>query len=208
MQDRWYGDNRDLVKWATLIHLAHENRISTILQVALYRQNEPLQLLKNGKPVIFPPAVQSHFPRDLDDISKLARQARVTIEVFKHTFSRPSDAYFESLRRRIDELHSKQLIVLLDPDTGMAPANSDCQHVRQSELVAVFSRLKAQDWLVIYQHRPRAKKWIDENKKKFAMWIGLPVRRIKSFSAPKLASDVAVFAANQGARNSARPLKG
>src|SRR5271169_3122065 len=51
MRDRWYGDNRDLVKWATLLHLAHTNRVGTILQVAMYRADkpdEPPQLLMNG----------------------------------------------------------------------------------------------------------------------------------------------------------------
>src|SRR3990170_4422254 len=99
MRDRWYGDDRDLLKWATLIHLAHANRIGTILQVAMYRQNEAPQLLKDGKPITFPPAVQSHFPRHLDDISRLAREARVTIEVFKQPFARPSTAYFDSLAK-------------------------------------------------------------------------------------------------------------
>ena len=39
MRDQWYGDKRDMVKWAALLHLAQRERLSAILQVALYRPN-------------------------------------------------------------------------------------------------------------------------------------------------------------------------
>lgn len=194
MRDRWYGDNRDLVKWATLIHLARANRVGTILQVALYRQDEASQLLKDDNPIAFPPAVRRHFPRNLDDISRLAREARVMIEVFKEPFARPSTAYFESLAKRVDTLHPRRLIVFLDPDTGMAPTTSDCRHVRKTELATVFSRLRPQDWLVLYQHRQLFRKnWVEENSKKFLSWLPEGRSEVNMFSSP-IAKDVIFFA--------------
>ena len=40
MQDRWYGDNRDLVKWGTQLELAQKYRVKHILQVLYYRKND------------------------------------------------------------------------------------------------------------------------------------------------------------------------
>ena len=40
MRDKWFGDNRDLVKWSVLLHLAKENNINNILQIAYYRESE------------------------------------------------------------------------------------------------------------------------------------------------------------------------
>ena len=37
MQDTWYGDHRDVVKWGTLVHLARSEEIRTIVQVAFLR---------------------------------------------------------------------------------------------------------------------------------------------------------------------------
>ena len=39
MRDQWYGDNRDLLKWSTLLHVALRERLSAILQLALHRPN-------------------------------------------------------------------------------------------------------------------------------------------------------------------------
>jgi hypothetical protein len=37
LKDTWYGDNRDIVKWGTLAHLAQQESIKTIVQVPYLR---------------------------------------------------------------------------------------------------------------------------------------------------------------------------
>jgi hypothetical protein len=39
MQDQWYGDKRDLVKWGTLLELARKYQVTQILQVLYHRSN-------------------------------------------------------------------------------------------------------------------------------------------------------------------------
>ncbi len=36
----WYGDNRDLVKWSVLVHLAKMNTAKRILQIAYFRDDD------------------------------------------------------------------------------------------------------------------------------------------------------------------------
>ena len=45
MKDTWYGDNRDIVKWGTLAHLAARESIKTIVQIPYLRPGDrpPLQ---------------------------------------------------------------------------------------------------------------------------------------------------------------------
>lgn len=38
MRDIWYSDNRDLVKWGVLAHIARTQFLKTIVQVPYWRQ--------------------------------------------------------------------------------------------------------------------------------------------------------------------------
>ena len=102
MRDCWYADQRDLVKWASLIHLAQSSRSDAILQVAFYRPEDELpKLFLNGDSVPFPPAVYSHF-RNVDHIKTLeaASLAGLRIEVFKDIFDGPHE-YFARLAEKL-----------------------------------------------------------------------------------------------------------
>jgi hypothetical protein len=44
MQDIWYGDKRDRVKWSALVHLARAQQLSKIIQVAFYRAGKEYEL--------------------------------------------------------------------------------------------------------------------------------------------------------------------
>ncbi len=48
MQDRWYGDNRDLIKWGVLLRLAATFEASRILQIVFYRTNTYGKLVIDG----------------------------------------------------------------------------------------------------------------------------------------------------------------
>jgi hypothetical protein len=197
VRDCWYGDERDLVKWASLVHLAQNSRSDTILQVAFYRpQDEFPKLFLNNEGVPFPAAVYSHF-RNLDHIKALevTSVAGLRIEVFKDRFD-GSHEYFAGLAKKIQQLHPRRLIVFLDPDTGIAPKRTGHKHVGYSELKDVFSELSIGDWLAFYQHRPRRKEWVSERRKEFADTLLLPPQQVTTFSSP-LATDVVLFAAQK-----------
>jgi predicted methyltransferase len=63
MQDQWYGDKRDLVKWGTLLELAHKYKVNQILQVLYHRSNtwNPIEI--DGDFVPIPAEVIQHFSR-------------------------------------------------------------------------------------------------------------------------------------------------
>ena len=72
MRDQWYGNDRDIVKWSALVHLARRDGIFAILHVAMYRPDRPPEPLAAVRGEV-PPVVEviRHF-RDLDDIQRLA----------------------------------------------------------------------------------------------------------------------------------------
>ena len=86
MRNQWYGDERDLVKWGTLLHLAKMKNAGRIVQVAYFRPDKKEYALysKNGSFQI-DPAILNHF-RDLDDIQRLSESSGVEIDVFKDPF--------------------------------------------------------------------------------------------------------------------------
>jgi hypothetical protein len=49
MRDRWYADNRDLIKWGVLLRLAGSFEPRRILQLGFYRPSEFGQLVIDGQ---------------------------------------------------------------------------------------------------------------------------------------------------------------
>ncbi len=191
MRDQWYGDDRDVVKWSTLVHLARRESVATILQVAMYRPSQPVAPLTTAFGPVEPPAeVIGHF-RALDNIQGLAEATGLEIEVFKDLFTHRA-AYF----RQVCELvrgRSEPVVVFLDPDIGMEPEQGGPEHVTSAEISAVFEALRPGDWLVCYQHARRQKGWRGRARRAFANADGLPSFDVEVLES-ELVRDVLLFA--------------
>ncbi|MEE2791542.1 MAG: hypothetical protein VX453_07925 [Acidobacteriota bacterium] len=184
MRDRWYGDDRDVVKWSALIHLAQREAVSKVLHVAMYRVDSPPAPLTTayGR-VDLPPAVFRHF-RDLNDVQRLAEATGLAIEVVKEPFVNRA-SYFSSICDRV-RAQNMPVIVFLDPDVGLASELSGLDHVTSTEVAAVFASLHPGDHLVCYQHARRQKDWRGRARRAFANAPGVP-----SFDVEVLRSELA-----------------
>lgn len=195
MRDRWYSDNRDLVKWGALFHLAESSNCRAILQIVFYRPEADWPKLQEDEhETSFPNVVIQHF-RNVEQIKHLCSDSGFTITVFKEALDGSRESYVKKILETLEGLHDQRLIAFLDPDTGLAPSRAGPEHVRPDELLAIYSHLKSQDWLVLYQHRQRRRDWIEYNRRKFVQALDLPRQSVKTFSSLKLASDVVLFAA-------------
>jgi len=135
MQDKWYGDNRDLAKWGVLLHLAGEYKAATILQVAYLRKSEWRALNVDGVPVSIPGQVLGHFRR-VQNIKRL--KAGPEIEVLDTVF-KDRKSYTAGVVKRVGQDHPGRQIIFLDPDTGLEPAGrAGLQHVLASDLKAIW----------------------------------------------------------------------
>ena len=195
MKDTWYGDRRDLVKWGTLVHLAHSEQIRTVIQVAFLRRGErpPLQT-DQGKEDIAQ-EVWQHL-RDVNLIYGLGKKTGLDIVVLDQEFDPKRRR--EYIREVADCLKSRlgKKIVLLDPDTGIEPKKrASPTHVKVIEIQEIWEVLAQGDWLVLYQHASRKANWCECMRAKFAKACG--VKEVKTFKARRIASDVAFFAANK-----------
>jgi len=208
MQDQWYADNRDLVKWGVLVHLAGEHQITNILQVACYRKSgtgtASLACTQGGEPprgVPLPHEVYEHFRdvRDVRDITRLQDRTGLTIEVFNEEFCRPREGYFNSVEKEVTRERRAPLLVFLDPDTGIASKRAKLKHVTDSELKRIYDVMREGDLLVLYQHARRRKQWKEETGSQFAHALAVPKQRVAMFACPELAADVVFFAVQKKA---------
>ena len=195
MRDKWYADNRDLVKWGVLLTLAERHAATHILQVLYYRPTEWAYLEVDGEDVPVPAAVIRHFRRTS---AVLAINAPVPIEVVADTFENREEYHrvvVDCIRRR----STTPGIVFLDPDTGLASRTPTLDHVLESELSTLWAELKAGDVLVFYQHQTNrnGQPWIPEKKEQFERAIGLPAGTAKLARAEKIAQDVVFFYARK-----------
>ncbi len=191
MRDQWYGDDRDLLKWGALIHIAHRDQLSAILHVALYRPSDDWATLNSSRGAVeIPTEVTRHF-RNLDNVHRLSKPSGIRIEVFKAPF-RHRSAYFEKVSRRIESFSGDSLVVFLDPDTGLAPDVAGPEHVTENEVQLVYSTMKAGDVLVCFQRSRRQKDWRGDRRRAFTLALGVSSEDVEVFDS-ELAKDVALF---------------
>ena len=72
MRNKWYGDNRDLVKWSVLLHLAMQTDAQRILQIAYFRHDDFSELTIDDERFKIPLEVRAHF-RVARDVPKKTR---------------------------------------------------------------------------------------------------------------------------------------
>lgn len=192
MRSKWYADPRDVVKWGSLVHLARREKLTTIVQVAMFVE-EPAMGLRAGRTAVdLPEPVWQHF-RDLRSIKGLERGAGVKIIVHDAPFE-PSarKEYFNRAAERLRHISGSKA-VLLDPDTGLARTRPSCRHVSVAEVRVVWEALRRDDWLLLYQHAWRLQGWEQEAKTRFATACG--ASGVERFRASEQPRDVIVLAA-------------
>jgi hypothetical protein len=207
MRENWFGDKRDLVKWAVLTHLAQKTYAKRIIQIAYFRPfDDSTSLIKNESNLakdigIFPDAVldffkrwrsecaaATHYLKKLEKIEALGQKIGIDIKVFKEPFTNRVK-YRELTVEYFRDIESPK-IVLLDPDTGIEPNNVSLDHITGKDISIVYKSLNPTDTLVIYQHRWFDEKWKSSAMRKFATAIDCEDKDIACFECPSVANDV------------------
>jgi hypothetical protein len=195
MRDRWYADNRDLVKWGVLLRLADSFGVSRILQLAFYRPSEFGKLVIEGEEHDIPEEVIAHF-RDLRTISSI--ESRVRITVFDSVFRR-GHSYLERALSLIQAYSQERCIIILDPDTGLESKRPGLEHVLNDEARQVWDVMKTRDVFVLYQHQTNraGQPWIDPKREQLAQALGIKAGVLRMAQAPDIARDIVLFFAEK-----------
>lgn len=161
MRDIWYSDNRDLIKWGVLAHIARMQSLKTIVQVPYWRKEEQQPHFSfREKRVALDQDVWSFF-RNIRHIKRLSEQLGVNIAVFDDEFTHSErKAYSQSLSRHLADC-KRPLLVFLDPDTGLEPEKLNVTHTTLVEVTCAWKDLMVGDWLVFYQHARRETGWVE-----------------------------------------------
>ncbi len=191
MKDKWYSDNRDLVKWSVLTHLAKRNAATRIFQIAYYRNDTFEGIEIDGEPVESPTEVKDHF-RNIRKVEELSSD--IKINVFDTFFQNRTEYLTQSLNF-INSFANEHCIVFLDPDTGLESANPSLNHVLEGEVKKFWDTLKPGDVLVFYQHQTNRNgtPWMELKRMQFEKAIQAPEGSVKIAHGVKLARDVAFF---------------
>ena len=87
MRDKWYADNRDLLKWAALAHIGHAQSTQTIVQVPYWRPEEfRYHFDFRGEHVPVSDEAWGFF-RNIHHITGLAPRIKVSINVVATQFN-------------------------------------------------------------------------------------------------------------------------
>jgi hypothetical protein len=166
MRDSWYSDDRDLVKWAALVHLATREQLRAVVQVAMFRPGKRVTLDTVSGVITVPEAVWAHF-RDLRSIRALGEAVGLEISIIDDRFaSKHRVVYFKRVAEALRRMLGPKA-VLLDPDTGFEPGKPNAKHITGGDLRTTWDALGAGDWLLLYQHRWRDTRWKEDARSKF-----------------------------------------
>ena len=193
MRDKWYGDNRDLVKWGVLLELSERFGCKEILQILYYRALT-LKIGKETVPLRW--EVVEHF-RNVKAISGLRCSPR--IKLLDDEFG-DRTVYRRAIEACLQSMEEGPAVVFLDPDTGLEPESQkhDLTHVRAIEIQEIWKLLRSGDVMVFYQHQDNrnGSEWIERKRVQFARALEIddPLgQRVKLAHAPEIAKDVAFY---------------
>lgn len=195
MGTAWFSDNRDLVKWSTLLHIARQHQISVVVQICFLNPHEFPPITLDGTTVPIPPEVKKHF-RSLRSVERLSNN--VSIKVFDRPFKDRS-AYLKNALEFVGQFADRSRAVFLDPDTGLAPRKANIKHVTDAEVREIWSALAPRDVIVLYQHQTNrnGNPWIEQKRKQFASAIAVQSSRVKIAKGEAIARDVVFYYASK-----------
>lgn len=191
MREVWFADNRDLIKWGVLVHLARTHELRTIVQVPYWRPEKarPHFMFCNKRLPIAKEVWQ--FFRDIRRIEKLGDESGIKVKIISDVFKHADrNSYSDSISRHLkDKDCVRPLLLFLDPDTGMQPKKLSVTHVTECEIGRAWADLRAGDWLVFYQHARRESDWVSTITEKLCkLCDGVSVKVARS---EKIGRDVA-----------------
>lgn len=195
VKERWFADDRDLVKWSALLHFARAHALTRIIQVAYARTDERPQVAIGEHTVAVDDVVWTFF-RDLQRIQHLGATTGIPIDVINDIFDPKKRIAYQ--QRVIDVLAANRdgaVLLFLDPDTGLQPTRASPQHVTREEVQAFWRQLAAGDWLALYQHARHDRSWADDVQHEFsALCGGVPIDLARS---TEIGKDVALLFARK-----------
>jgi hypothetical protein len=195
VKERWFADDRDLVKWSALLHFAREHSLTRIIQVAYARADERPQVTIGEHIVAVDDAVWTFF-RDLQRIRQLGATVGIPIDVIDDTFDPKNRAAYQ--QRVVDVLAARSdaaLLLFHDPDTGLQPTRASAEHVVREEVQACWRQLAMDDWLALYQHARHDKSWLEDVRRELsALCDGVPIGLVRS---TEIGKDVALLFARK-----------
>ncbi|MEQ1858425.1 MAG: hypothetical protein ABMA13_00660 [Chthoniobacteraceae bacterium] len=195
MKESWYGDKRDLLKWSAVLQLCKQHEVDVVFHIAMLTHSAAHEFEIDGNrfPVVDP--VWKHF-RSLRNVERLFGSPKLHIfeQGFTHAKRR---SYFDDALEELKLLTGRKL-VLIDPDTGLAPKSASEKHVRADECQAIWENLASGDLLLLYQHQWRENQWRQRVVAK--MREALNFSHVIRVEAPGFASDVILVGAVKSLR--------
>jgi len=209
MRDRWYGDNRDLIKWGGIKILCKDQGINKVLWVAYLRHDKWSEIKFDDPPKKVPVSYEviAHFKSIRQNMSQLRKNIGLDIilvdEKIGEKYSHQNRInYMESICGYIEKNSDGNKVVFLDPDTGLEPKKCKVTNVSENEVERIWNSLKAGNYLVFYQHRFRDKRWREKRGEQLAKICHLSEEKIRMWYADdsttskhlaKLAGDVVFY---------------
>lgn len=193
MQDRFFGDRKDVWKWSVAINAALEHPQARIIYVAMLRKDfgndfaEVPKARRDVRDFFAEQREQWHLEtRRVERVTQLKEATGVDIILIGQGFSARTRAkYFRAVCEKVSATRDR-CVVLIDPDNGL-PKGEEAKphHISPDELKAVWRDMKKGDTLVLYQSRWHLTGWQEALRRIVAGELGCSVGEVHLHPDPE-----------------------
>ena len=207
MNNRWYGDLKDHVKWQSLLQIARAAGMRRIFHIAMrtedFQRGNVVTALGEGAPVDgdISAGVNNFFRLHhvMELMPPLGAVFGIQVEVETRLFTDGNRGdYFARIVGRI-EAPDVPTVWFFDPDTGMETAGGavGAEHVALRELAAAFEAMPEGHRLVCFQNSWREREWRAQAQERFAECLGIELHEVDVYASQN-APFVIMLAARKG----------
>lgn len=182
MRNEFYGDRKDVWKWTVATRAAGERKPICYVPMLTRNDGNLFTAVKNAAPAVatFFDSERKLFESSARDVKRIENLLRGRISILGGEFRHARrQEYFQGVAARLKHL-DEPVVLLVDPDNGLACTKSGKQHIEDGELRLLWDCLKPCSTLLLFQvSGGRRKDWLGDRLRAFTEALSVPTSTVQ-----------------------------
>jgi hypothetical protein len=185
MRNEFYGDRKDVWKWSVVLTVAGKQKPIVYVPMLTANDGNLFGVVENAHPdvVAFFEAERKLFQSSPRNVGRIVNLLPGRIRIIGRDFRNACRSkHFQDVASELGR-HSEPVVLLVDPDNGLACTKPGKQHIADSELRLLWESLSTGSTLLLFQvSGGRKKDWLNDRMQAFAEALSIGSSAVQSNS--------------------------